>query len=82
MFDSLQRGSLRVVIVGVTAVAILALSALLNTGDTYYAHLFFIVIGSALTWRHYIVWRRRRDQSGLELIGTDREVEGLYPDGR
>ena len=78
-FDSLQPGSLKSVIMGVAAIAILVAFALLDTGDRYHAYLFSIMIGSLFTWRHYTVWHRRREQGGVELMGTERDIDELYP---
>ncbi|NBC16006.1 MAG: hypothetical protein GVY18_01680 [Bacteroidetes bacterium] len=36
-----------------------------------FASFFVVILCGGGTWRHYVLWRRLRDQDGLELLGTD-----------
>ncbi|NBC00880.1 MAG: hypothetical protein GVY15_08465 [Bacteroidetes bacterium] len=38
--------------------------------DRFYTSLFFAFFGCTAAWYHYVVWRRKRAQGGLDLIGT------------
>lgn len=74
---TLQRGSLGLVIIGTIAVGLLLGFALFDQ-ERLYRYMLFAFFGAVLTWRHFLVWRRRRDQGGVELLGTEQELESLY----
>ena len=38
--------------------------------DRSYKSLFFAFFGFTAAWYHYVIWRRKRAQGGLDLIGT------------
>jgi|GEM_PF-2006142 len=70
----MQRGTPVSIAVGVVATLVLLASVFSHATDRYIAF-FFAFLGMAFTWREYVVWRRTRDQGGVELIGTRRELE-------
>ena len=69
----LQRGTAVSITIG--GVAVLILIAYIVIGRTnIYPTFLFVLLGFVLTWREYVVWRRRKAQ-GVELIGSSREIE-------
>jgi hypothetical protein len=69
----MQRGALGSIALGAGAVIVLLVFA--HGGGDPYLTLFFALLGLVWTWQEVVVWRRRRDQGGLELLGTRRKLE-------
>jgi len=38
--------------------------------DRFYNSLLFAFFGFTVAWYHYVIWRRKRAQGRLDLIGT------------
>ncbi|GIV58148.1 MAG: hypothetical protein KatS3mg042_1061 [Rhodothermaceae bacterium] len=49
--------------------------------DVEHRHLalLFTLLGLMATWRHYVVWRRRRAQRGIDLLGTEAGSDSCVP---
>lgn len=56
--------------IGFVAVIVFAVDALLNP-ERMYISLFFMLLGLIFGWRHYVIWKRKRAQNGLILLGTE-----------
>lgn len=71
---NLQRGTIVSILIGATATLVLIIYAV-AWRENLYITLVFVVVGLLGTWREYVVWQRRRQQRGLELIGARNELD-------
>jgi steroid 5-alpha reductase family enzyme len=77
----IRRGSLGAAILCVTAVVWFVTAALVAREVTL-NDLLWTALFSFAAWAHFVVWKRRNRQKGIQLIGTEKELEALYPDER
>jgi hypothetical protein len=66
---NLQRGTIASVLVAALATLALIIYAVINP-DYLHISIIFVLMGMSATWREYHILRRKRDQHGIELIGT------------
>lgn len=69
-----QKGSGFMVLFGVAGTLFFAVYSIVAPEDKYFT-LLLTLVGLIGTWRQYLVWSRKREQRGIELIGTDPQNE-------
>ncbi len=75
---ALQFGSGFMVVLGLAMTAFFANMAVTDVEHRHLA-LLFTLLGLMATWRHYVVWRRRRAQRGIDLLGTEAGSDSCVP---
>ncbi|QXD14117.1 hypothetical protein GQ464_011670 [Rhodocaloribacter litoris] len=72
---ALQPGSGYMVLLGLALTVFFAVMSVTDAGHRHPA-LLFTLLGLIGTWRHYVVWRRKRAQRGIDLLGTEASSGG------
>ncbi len=69
-----QKGSGFMVLFGVAMTLFFVVYTFIEPENKYIS-LLLTLVGLIGTWRQYLVWSRKREQRGIELIGTDPQNE-------